>query len=184
MKTISKKSGFTLIELLVVVAIISLLSSIVFASLSSARVKARDARRLSDMKQINNAINLYFSKNGFYPICNDAGGNSLTLTINGTDCVSLALKGANIMSEVPIDPQNPTRIYQYYAASNGSDYALRNFSFEGTPIKQTGNYPGYAVGHMCYNPAYASCGWYQSCVYFTQSNAISCSNLTQVHGSR
>lgn len=48
--------GFTLIELLVVVAIIGLLSTVVLASLSGARAKSRDARRLSDLKQIATAI--------------------------------------------------------------------------------------------------------------------------------
>lgn len=63
-----KNKGFTLIELLVVVAIISLLSSIVFASLNTARAKARDARRLSDLHQLDNALALYASDhNGSYP---------------------------------------------------------------------------------------------------------------------
>ncbi len=62
-----KKKGFTLIELLVVVAIISLLSSIVMASLNSARVKARDATRMSDMREIQKAIELYYSNAGHYP---------------------------------------------------------------------------------------------------------------------
>ncbi|MFH1713569.1 MAG: type II secretion system protein, partial [Patescibacteria group bacterium] len=47
-----KQKGFTLIELLVVIAIIGMLSSIVLVSLNPARQKSRDAKRLSDMKQI------------------------------------------------------------------------------------------------------------------------------------
>mgnify|MGYP001616556751 CR=1 FL=1 len=46
-----KKSGFTLVELLVVISIISLLSSIVFASVNSARNKARYARARAELNQ-------------------------------------------------------------------------------------------------------------------------------------
>lgn len=63
-----KKAGFTLIELLVVVAIIGLLSSIVLASLNSARAKARDARRKEDLIQIRNAIALYQNDNNSLPV--------------------------------------------------------------------------------------------------------------------
>src|SRR3989344_4393130 len=50
--------GFTLIELLVVIAIIGFLSSVVLASLNSARAKGRDSRRASDLKQIANSVAL------------------------------------------------------------------------------------------------------------------------------
>ena len=56
------KKGFTLIELLVVISIIGLLSSVVLASLNTAREKARDARRKSDLNQIRTALLLYFDK--------------------------------------------------------------------------------------------------------------------------
>ncbi len=55
--------GFTLIELLVVIAIISILSSVVLASLGSARQKGRDGRRVSDVKQIQLALELYYDTN-------------------------------------------------------------------------------------------------------------------------
>lgn len=61
------KRGFTLIELLVVIAVIGMLASIVLVSLGPARGKARDARRLSDLKQIQLALELYYDKYESYP---------------------------------------------------------------------------------------------------------------------
>ena len=57
-----------MIELLVVIAIIAVLASIVLVSLNTARVKGRDARRLADIKSIQNALELYYdSTSGTYP---------------------------------------------------------------------------------------------------------------------
>lgn len=52
------KKGFTLIELLVVIAIIGLLSTLAVVSLNSARAKARDARRMSDVKQVSTVFEI------------------------------------------------------------------------------------------------------------------------------
>ena len=53
-----RKKGFTLIELLVVIAIIGLLSTLAVVSLNSARGKARDAKRVSDVKQLSTILEI------------------------------------------------------------------------------------------------------------------------------
>jgi len=65
---LKNKKGFTLIELLVVIAIIGLLSTLAVVALTSARQKARDSKRVSDMKQLQTAMELLFSSNNSYTI--------------------------------------------------------------------------------------------------------------------
>ena len=55
--------GFTLIELLVVIAIIGMLAATVLTSLGAARSKGRDAKRISDLKNIELALALYADSN-------------------------------------------------------------------------------------------------------------------------
>lgn len=67
MKDIIKIKGFTLVELMIVVAIMALLTGIVTANLSSVRAKSRDGKRISDMSQIQLALEQYFNRCGIYP---------------------------------------------------------------------------------------------------------------------
>jgi len=62
-----KKRAFTLIELLVVVAIIGLLAAMAIIALGTARAKARDARRVADIRQMQTALDMYYLDQTAYP---------------------------------------------------------------------------------------------------------------------
>ena len=81
----NRNRGFTLIELLVVVAIIGLLSSIIGTTVSVSRSRSKDAKRVSDMKQIKSGMDLFFSTASGYPSQAVWNANiAQTLTCNGT----------------------------------------------------------------------------------------------------
>ncbi|OGH58871.1 MAG: hypothetical protein A2725_03935 [Candidatus Magasanikbacteria bacterium RIFCSPHIGHO2_01_FULL_33_34] len=131
------KKGFTLIELLVVIAIIGLLSTLAVVALSSAREKARDSKRLSDLKQIQTALELYYTDNSEYPAT--AVGGTFTLGDGATaDCLDGGgITGAcatapTYMGLVPSDPQTGTTDYVYQDNSGDtSAYDIRA-TLEGT----------------------------------------------------
>lgn len=118
-----KTSGFTLIELLVVVAIIGLLSTLAVIALGSAREKARDSERLSNLKQIQTALEFYYINNNSYPIQNEpavlGAGNYACLNMDGfgpSGCSNA------YMAQVPTDPSD----YRYqYQSEDGGTYAIR-----------------------------------------------------------
>lgn len=101
------KKGFTLLELLVVISIIGLLATIATASLSNARAKARDAKRLGDAKAIFGALELYYNENGHYP-CNAYGSTWPTFLQE--------LIAAGLLQKAPTDPVN-TPVEQYWYES-------------------------------------------------------------------
>ena len=106
--------GFTLIELLVVIAIIGVLATVVLASLNTARRKSRDARRVSDIKQLQLALELYFDGAGAgqYPV----GSTTCDGTTNDvTDQYGLQqLVSSGYIASIPIDPNAPApACYRY-----------------------------------------------------------------------
>lgn len=118
MKNMNKK-GFTLIELLVVIAIIGLLSTLAVVALGNARQKARDARRLSDLKQLQTALELYYTDQTAYP-----AGSAITLGDTSHACLGTGGFGAAgcagaYMGQVPSDPL-AAQSYTYTATASSS----------------------------------------------------------------
>lgn len=132
-----QKKGFTLVELLVVIAIIGLLSTLAVVALGSARAKARDARRMSDVRQVQTGLELYYSDKGGYPpaavavtlgdasnavLCDTAAG----FQADGTGC------GTTYLGQVPANFAAPvqTPAGYMYTSTTTDTYSI-NFVLEG-----------------------------------------------------
>ena len=64
---VSRKDGFTIVELLVVVVVIAILASITIVSYSGIQEKAKDVRRVTEVKSIQDALEFYYMDRGVYP---------------------------------------------------------------------------------------------------------------------
>ncbi len=125
----NKDKGFTLIELLVVIAVIGLLSTLAIIALGSARTKARDAKRISDVKDTRNALELFFADYGKYP----SSPEGVVLGSAGATCLDNNITGWSstcenpYMSTVQTDPGKNTYIYR---SADGATYTIQ-ISLEG-----------------------------------------------------
>ncbi len=122
----TKSQGFTLIELLVVIAIIGLLSSIALVSLNSARKKARNAKRVSDLRQIQSALELYYSDNNSYPNPGFAWRSECAGWGSYTPGGVIPGLVPTYLASFPSDPRmnKTTNDSCYIYLSNGTDFKL------------------------------------------------------------
>ena len=119
---ISQNKGFTLIELLVVISIIGLLSSVLLVSLSTARRSARDAVRLSSLKEMQTALELYYSGAGSYPAGDGAGSGGWDTPGNGTFITALVngrFLSGHIRDPLANDQYGNFKYYRFAAGSHG-----------------------------------------------------------------
>ena len=111
---VSKQRAFTLIEILVVIAIIGILSAIVYASFSQARAQSRDKQRVVDLGQIQLALKLYQTQNGHYPLENDgfSGGTVGKICKSCSGPINDVIK--QYLGSLPEDPKNDATHFYYY----------------------------------------------------------------------
>lgn len=127
----NKSEGFTILELLVVMAIAAMILSFVMVNISNSKKRARDSRRETDIKQIQNALSIYAVNRKLYPVCSSEviiGGSADT-------CIGsiLVAEGAFGGGQAPSDPLFSTNgvcgaanSYGYcYRSADGFTYELR-----------------------------------------------------------
>jgi len=153
-KTKKGKRGFTLVELLVVVAIIGLMAAVALVALNSARQKARDARRVADIRQVQTALEMYYSDQNGYPsgtnimIGNTAGAAGACIDNAG---MTAACSGTVYMARTPSNPA-PTNdgscavaSYLYNSASN-TTYQIQYCLGAATGSLTAGNHTATPAG--------------------------------------
>ena len=112
-----KAFGFTLIELLIVISIIAILVAAASASWTNAQQKSRDGKRKSDLKGIQQALELYFQQNRQYP---DSSNGKILCPGNPTPIEwgkIFSCDSITYMNPLPKDPINSSG-YTYYFQSS------------------------------------------------------------------
>lgn len=147
-----KRRAFTLIEILVVITIIAVMLAAGAVTYSSVTKKSRDAKRRSDMGQIQQALELFRSDTMEYPSCGGA-------TLQDATCLQAAVAAngtpfSEYMNASPADPKTSSGFMYYYYRPNPSTYYLTSFL-------ESDISPGVVTGCPTLEGPYGS---YQYCV--------------------
>ncbi len=137
------KQGFTLIELLVVIAIIGLLSTLSIIALNSARARARDAKRIADVKQIQTALEMYYNDVGNYPSDASVTPGGSIFSSNGTYMRTIPTPPTPVDGSACPSVQ-PEYTYHYTSTTGGGGSYTIEYCLGATVNDITGNTKHYA----------------------------------------
>lgn len=137
-------SGFTLIELLLVITITGIMAAIIVPNFRNAQARARDAERKSDMRQIQNALRLYYNDYGKYP-ASDSSFQILGCGSAGTTACAYGSAwtagSRTYMDPLPDDPKT-TPDYRYTRV-NLDSYTVT------ACLENSGDREGKTAGDWC-----------------------------------
>ncbi len=140
-----REQGFTIVELLIVIVVIGILALLVITTYAGIQAKARNSKRVSDVKSLQTQLEAYFSQNGYYPSLTD---------MNGAAWLATNMKSLDTQSLV--DPSNPTQSKTLVTAPVAKSYAYAVSKSDGTSCEAddtqcakyvlTGTYEGSVNG--------------------------------------
>lgn len=134
-KTAHNQGGFTLVELLVVIAIIAILAAVVVLIINPLELtrRGRDAARLSDLANLQNAINVAVqestgsgtvsvlcSQSGTYPCTGSSQTGTRTTDGTGWVKANLSIQKSVSVPTLPVDPVNSATYHYTYCADKDS----------------------------------------------------------------
>ncbi|MGC8851843.1 MAG: prepilin-type N-terminal cleavage/methylation domain-containing protein [Minisyncoccia bacterium] len=143
-----KFQGFTIIEMLIVVTIIAVLSGLILRGMGGALPKTRDSRRLGDLKNIQNMLELYYTKTGSYPSAFEGGS---FLTEFELEVALQAQLGSNV--KVPRDPSGGPNHYYYCPGAASATGSITSYILGA--VMETGVPSDSITGQTC---ASKTCG--------------------------
>ena len=121
MNRLRRDRGFTLIEMLVVIIIISFLVGIVLTGTLGFQASARDTRRIGDLRNAQNFLELYFNKCGHYPGVSDSKAEC-SATVSDWSSLVAVMASAKVSTQFPKEISG--RKYYYGVASDGLTYTM------------------------------------------------------------
>lgn len=115
------KRGFTLVELLVVIAILAILSTLGVTNFQSARIKARDLARKSDLQTIAKSLETYINDHRSYPL----SSNSKIVCQSPATCDwGEAFTDGTTTYIIALPQESSSSFYYRYESASGTDYTL------------------------------------------------------------